>query len=90
MSQVAKSLIDTNAAFYSLKFLGSLLMHLQFTRDAISIFTTMRDLGYELLNWSYVLQAFQCLAVSFQKAQQYQEAVIAYKKMLQLAWVTNS
>ena len=55
---MAKTLVHTNAAFYSLKFLGSLLMHLQFTSDAISIFTTMRDLGYELLNWSYVFQSF--------------------------------
>ena len=90
LSAVAKTFIHTNAAFYSLKFLATLLMHLEFTKDAINIFTTLRDLGYELLNWSYVIQAFELLARTFQKSQQYEEAVIAYKKILQLAWVTNS
>ena len=65
LSTIAKTFIHTNAAFYCLKFLGSLLMHLKYTKDAINIFTTMRDLGYELLNWSYVIQAFDLLAKAF-------------------------
>ena len=55
LSTIAKTFIHTNAAFYCLKLLGSLLMHLKYTKDSINIFTTMRDLGYELLNWSYVI-----------------------------------
>ena len=90
LSTIAKTFIHTNAAFYCLKLLGSLLMHLKYSKDAINIFTTMRDLGYELLNWSYVIQAFDLLAKALQRSSQYEEAVIAYKKMLQLAWVTNS
>ena len=65
-------------------------MHLQYTEEAISIFTTIRDLGYELLNWSYVIQAFELIGLTLQKSKYYPEAIIAYKKILQMAWVTNS
>ena len=41
-------------------------------------------------NWSFVIQSFEFLGRIFQLDHDYENAVIAYKKMLQLAWLTNS
>ena len=68
LSAVAKTLIQPYPSFFGLKFLGSLLMHLQYSKEAVEIFTTMRDLGYELLNWSFVIQAFELLGKVLQKS----------------------
>ena len=65
---IAKTFIHPQVAFASLKLLGCLIMHLNYSWHAIEIFTTMRDLGYELLNWSYVIQAFDLLGRSLQKS----------------------
>ena len=42
----------------------------------------MRDLGYQNLNWSYLIQSFDLLGRSLKKAAQYKESIIAYKKLL--------
>ena len=54
------------------------------------MFYLARDLGYEVKNWSYVMQSFDYLGRILQLDHDYGNAVIAYKKLLQLAWVTNS
>ena len=87
---VAKTLTDCELTFMSLELFGVLLMNLNFKQWAVSIFEVMRDIGYEQLNWSFVLQAFDLLGRSLQQKNQFKDASIAYKKMLQLAWVTNS
>ena len=50
----------------SLELFGILLMNLNFKQWAVSIFELIRDIGYEQLNWSYVLQAFDLLGRSLQ------------------------
>ena len=90
ISLVSKTFTDPSLSFYSLKFFGCLLMHLNYSKWAIKTFEVMRDLGYELLNWSFVIQSFDLLGRCLQNASCYKDAMIAYKKMLQLAWVTNS
>ena len=50
----------------------------------------MRDLGFENLNWSFVIQAFDLLGRAQQKQSNHTDSIIAYKKMLQLSWVTGS
>ena len=52
---VAKTFVDPKLAFYILKFFGCLLMHLNQLAQAVTIFTVMRDLGYHILNWSFVI-----------------------------------
>ena len=87
---VAKTFVDHKITFYALKLFGCLLMHLNYQKWAVSTFTTMRDLGYELLNWSFVIQSFDLLGRALQKQSNHTDSIIAYKKMLQLSWVTGS
>ena len=50
----------------------------------------LRDLGYEVQNWAFVIQAYDYLGRILQADKDYEFALIAYKKLLQLSWVNNS
>ena len=88
--RVAKTMIDGKITFFALKLLGCLLMHLKNQEQALLIFNTMRDIGYEFLNWSFVITSFDLIGRSKQKDQQYKDSMISYKNMLQLAWFCDS
>ena len=90
MCAVAKTFVDPTIIFLTLKLFGATLMHLNYFKWAVDIFTVMRDLGYEFLNWSFTIQSFDYLGRVLQKQAHYKDSIIAYKKMLQLAWVTDS
>ena len=87
---VAKTFVDHELAFNSFRLFGCLLLNLGYYKHACKMFYLARDLGYEIKNWSYVMQAFDYLGRVLQLDHDYESAMIAYKKMLQLAWLTNS
>ena len=65
-------------------------MHLGMQTQAVELFTIMRDLGYQNKSWSFLIQSFDLLGRSLKKAAQYKESIVAYKKLLQVAWSTGS
>ena len=65
-------------------------MHLGMPTQAIELFTIMRDIGYQTLNQSYLIQSFYLLGRALEKAAHHKESIIAYKKLLQVAWSTES
>ena len=90
LCMVAKTFVNPMLTFYCLKLFGCLLMHLNYLKGAVSTFETMRDFSYEFMNWSFMMQSFDLLARALQKQSNHDGAIITYKKMLQLAWVTES
>ena len=65
-------------------------MHLKYYEQALDLFNTMRDIGYELLNWSIVMISFDFIGRVHQKSQHFKDAKVAYKNLLQLAWFVDS
>ena len=90
LAMISKTFVDRKMTFLFLKLLGVLLMHLNMPTHAIELFTIMRDLGYQTLNWSFLIQSFDLLGRSLKKAAHYKESIVAYKKLLQVAWSTDS
>ena len=46
------------------------------------MFYILRDLGYEIQNWSFVMQSYDYLGRIYQADKDYEYATIAYKKLL--------
>ena len=55
LAAVAKTFVDTKLVFLALKLFGCLLMHMNYLKWSVDVFTLMRDIGYETLNWSFLL-----------------------------------
>ena len=82
LCEVAKTFVDHEITFNSIRLFGCLLLNLGFYKLACKMFYLARDIGYEALNWSYVMQSFDYLGRILQHDHDYENAVIAYKKLM--------
>ena len=79
---MAKQIVDCELILHSLKLYGCLLLNLGYHNIACQMFYVLRDLGYEIQNWAFVMQAYDYLGRIYQADKDYEFALIAYKKLL--------
>ena len=86
---VLKTLTDKDIIFYSLQVLGLLYLVLEDEVKARQTFDLMKDVAEETRNWYQAMQSYNWIGRTLQQTHDYINAAKAYKKMMQLSWVTN-
>lgn len=87
---VAKSMIDKPLLFLTHQILGSLYLSIDMVGDARKVFNLMRDVAEQTRNWCWVMQSYEWMGKTLQASNDFHNAIKAFKKMMQLSWVTNT
>jgi hypothetical protein len=87
---VAKSLMDEKVSHLSFTILTTLLAYKHCLQEAIEITYFLRDLSLEMMDFGKAMQIYEHLGCLYSKNKEYPNALIAYKKMLQLAWLNGT
>ena len=69
--------------------LGCLYLNLDMVAEARKVFDLLRDVAEECHNWGHAILAYEWIGRVLQASSQYEHALKAFKKMMQLSWVTN-
>ena len=90
MCCLAKQVKDSSVSFHAFNLLGKLLHTLKLYKEALLIFEFLRDMANEFHNFAYLILSFESLAKVLNDMQDYEKALIAAKKMMQVAWFIGS
>ena len=88
--KASKTCNDVKLSFASFTIFGVLFFHIEMYNEARMMFEFYRDLASEIENWPHLMVAYEWIGKTLQASRDYQLAIIAFKKMLQMAWITNS
>jgi len=58
-------------------------------REARQVFDLMKDVAEECHNWCQAMLAYEWIGRTLHAAHDYENAIKAFKKMMQLSWVTG-
>lgn len=86
---VAKTMVDKTLLFLAYSVLGALYIHLSQFDEARQIFDVIKDVAEETNNWGMAMQAYEWIGRTLQSSHDYENAIKAFKKMMQLSWVNN-
>lgn len=86
---LARLLYDSKPAMHLYQMLGSLMMNAGFLHEGFRLFEVAKDLAHEAQNLSQEMVCFEWMGRAKQEMREFNTARIAFKKMLQLAWLTK-
>ena len=69
--------------------LGVLYLKLDFFKESRQVFDLIKDVSDECHNWGQAMQAYEWIGHVLSAQHDHDNAIKAYKKMMQLAWETN-
>ena len=86
---IVKTLSDKDVLFYANQIIGCLYLNLEIFDKAKKVFDLMKDVAEETRNWCQAIQTYNWIGRTLQQSQDYINATKAFKKMMQLSWITN-
>ena len=89
LTLLSKHLTDTKPTLSLYQMLGCLFLNLGKKSQALKLFDVARDISHDSQNLAQELLCYEWLGRTLQESGEFSRARIAFKKMLQLAWVTN-
>ena len=86
---IAKMLKDSKPIIHLYQMLASLFLNVGYKREAYILFETAKDLAHEAQNLAQEMICFEYMARTKQYQYEFGLARLAFKKVLQLAWITK-
>ena len=81
--------MDSKPAIHFYQMLGCLLLNLGQSNRACKLFDVARDICHDTQNFAQEMLCYEWLGSTLQESREYARALVAFKKMLQLAWLTR-
>jgi len=86
MCMVTKTLNDEKVVHFSFKLFARVLGFVNHCAAAIELAYFMLDLSMDMMELPKVMDCYQLLGTLLESHKEYKTAMVAYRKMLQMAW----
>ena len=88
--KIAREISDHKLTFFAFKLMGLLYLYTNQFKNARSMFEIIRDSCSAGRLWTESLEGLRWIGVVFEKMLDYEHALICYKRMMQLSWITRN